>query len=35
MLLRILGTSFLGNLKYTGKDSIRADEVTIRPGQEF
>ena len=34
MLLGTLGTSLLGNL-LTGKSTIRADEGTIRAGQDF
>ena len=34
MLLDVLGASLLGNL-LTGKDPIRAGEVTIRADQDF
>ena len=34
MLLGILGASLLGNL-LTGQSTIRADEGTIRAGQDF
>ena len=34
MLLDVLGASLLGNL-LTGKDPIRACEVTIRADQDF
>ena len=33
MLLRTLGASLLGNL-LTGKGAIRADEGTVRAGQD-
>ena len=34
MLLRTLGSSLLGNL-LTGTGTIRADESTVRTGQDF
>ena len=34
MLLRTLGASLFGNL-LTGKGTIRADEGTVRVGQNF
>ena len=34
MLFGTLGASLLGNL-LTGKDKIRAGEVTVRAGQDF